>query len=319
MPEVSDPKHQEFLDRAYPLIDQNAEPPGRWLVDKKWSGQSGWRTRHGDSEVRWSYGEPHYASNVLLADGTRIDVQKCMGSPSPFRYRLSGEPRRWLHGTIDIQFERVTFTPGEQPSYKPPAKSEHSNLEFDLAHDGDLRHRLADEKFADALYFYLQNGDFWKESGDRIWSCGMNQAGALVANLRGYGDTYNDYYPWGLVEPVVPADLDEIAKRIAAHGWRKATTEDKGFATEAIRREMASWEMRPEASVPDWAIRFQAAMVENPRFLDHHYRGEQRELMRRLHVLAISGRILESEFRSMYRRIYVVPRSPIPALSHSDS
>ncbi len=132
MPEVSDPKHQEFLDRAYPLIDQNAEPPGRWLVDKKWSGQSGWRTRHGDSEVRWSYGEPHYASNVLLADGTRIDVQKCMGSPSPFRYRLSGEPRRWLHGTIDIQFERVTFTPGEQPSYKPPAKSEHSNLEFDV-------------------------------------------------------------------------------------------------------------------------------------------------------------------------------------------
>jgi hypothetical protein len=307
---------QQFLDREYPFIDQNAEPPGRWRDDdvpfpgKKWSGQMGWRTRHGNSVVRWNLGRPIYVSNALLSDNTRVDVQGSGGGPSRFRYRLTGEPRRWLHGEIDIQPDEVTFTPGEQPIYEPPPESDYANLEFDLAHAHDLRGLLSDERVADALYAYLQNGEFFKEGGDRIWQCGLSNTAGLVANLRGHGDTYTDYYPHGPSEPTLPTHTDEIIKKLTALGWRKATAGDRAVAAEATRREIASWEMRPEASIPDWAAEFQAAAVRDPRFLDRHHRGEQLELMRRLHVLAVSGRISESEFRSTLARIYVVPNSP---------
>jgi hypothetical protein len=256
-----DPSFRQHLDELYPFIEQNAAPPGRWQqYDNRpgqfWSGKLGWRTRHGDAVVMWSLARPSRAWGVRLADGTVIEAEATMGSPLPWRYQLPGALRRWLHGTVEIRPEGVTFAPGEQPKYEPPAVGDSPNLEADLAGHDALRHRLIDEQFAEMLYAYLANGDFWKLGGERIWSIGMSRGGALVANLRGYGDTYIDYYPYGASGPVSEATremrrrfgqpelspeeaavqaqrlawFNEITELLQAVGWRRATEEDMAVA-----------------------------------------------------------------------------------------
>src|ERR1022692_392261 len=62
---------QQFLDRYYPFIEQEQEPPGRFAPSEKLGGllagqgQSGWRTRHGHAVVIWSLGKPNEVENAL--------------------------------------------------------------------------------------------------------------------------------------------------------------------------------------------------------------------------------------------------------------
>ena len=349
-----DSSFRQLLDDHYPFIEQGAEPPGRFQQYRNgpgqtWSGESGWRTRHGDAVVMWSLGRPNRVWSARLADGTAIEAMATLGSPSPWRYQLAGEPRRWVHGTVEIGPDRVTFTSGQQPTYQPPPPDEIPNLEVDLARQDEFRRRLANELFADLFYWYLANHEFGKEGGERIWPIGLSSAGALVANLRGHGDTYIDYYPHGGAGPVTdqmrqarrrlgkpemsPEEatvqqqkldwLDEIGEMLRALGWRKATPADKATAAAFTRRDLALWEQRPEAARPDWTQKMVVepkaegwtmvrqglleSMTEKER--QEHQELVSRALEKRLYRLAISGRISESEWRSMFARILAIPRN----------
>jgi hypothetical protein len=317
-------------DDRYPFIDQNAEPRGRLRhhasgVGQVWSGKSGWRTRHGNAVVVWSRGRPIRVWNALLADGTEVDASPTGISASSWRYRLPGKPRRWQHGTAEIRSDGVSFTPGEPPPYVPPVAIDGPNLEADLAHDDALRRRLADEAFADVLFAYLRNGEFWKEGGERIWSIGHSSAGALVANLRGHGDIYTDYYPFGGAEKAAVQEKmatwsAEITSMLQVLGWRRATVEDKTVAATYTRRDLASWEERPAGETPAWATKLRPPSAQRGRVILRAQSGQmtdqQRErheeivsqsLQKRLYALAISGRITEAEYRSMARRIHQIP------------
>jgi hypothetical protein len=286
---------RKHLDDLYPFIDQSAEPPGRWRPSEwhpgqSWSGKMGWRTRHGDAVVRWNLGKPVHISNARLSDRSEVEAQATMGSPLPWRYRLPGAPRRWQHGTVEIRSDGVTFTPGEPPDYAPPAPTDGPNLEADLARDEALRRRLADDAFADVLYAYLKNGEFWKEGGDRIVGVGLSGGGGLVANLRGHGDTYIDYYPHGGAGPITEttrearrrfgkpemlpeeaavqekklAWFDEITNTLRALGWRRATAEDKATAAAETRRALTALEERIAAEMPEWATKVRPPTPPSP-------------------------------------------------------
>ena len=115
---LSDTEHQASLDRNFPFIERDSEPPGRWVSDplgKKWDGQTHWSTRHGDAVVRWSLGEPCRIDFALYPDRTRGVVQK--NGYGRWR-RLAVNARNWIHGTIQIKADDVTFSDGEQPIYK---------------------------------------------------------------------------------------------------------------------------------------------------------------------------------------------------------
>jgi hypothetical protein len=346
------PALRKQFDELYPFIDQHAAPPGQWRsnesgLGQSWSGKMGWRTRHGDAVVMWSLGKPALVWNALLPDGTVTKAQATMGSPSPWRYQLPGEPRRWMHGTVDIGPDRVTFVPGQQPTYEPPPANDIPDLEVDLAQHGELRRRLANERFADVLYAYLKNGEFWKEGGEQICLIGLSSGGGLVANLRGHGDTYIDYYPRGGEGPVTEtmrqarrslgapemspeeaavqeqklAWFSEITEILRTIGWRRATAEDKAAAAAFTRRDLALWEQRPEASRPEWAQRFVEPKAQGLRVVRQGLREKMTEqqrrehdelvsgtLEKRLYHLAVSGRISQPEWRSMSARIARVPR-----------
>ncbi|MBR0871838.1 hypothetical protein JQ633_15845 [Bradyrhizobium tropiciagri] len=343
----TDAQVREYLDRSYPFIEQNAPPPGRWTSyennqpGRKWTGASRWSVRHGEAVVRWSLGEPHYVTGAKLADGALVNASRV--DSDNWRYQVSEKPRRWVHGTIDIGPDRVVFTPGKQPGYSTPVPHQYPDLEVDLAGDEALRARLLDEDFADALYAYLKNQSFFKEGGDRIQSMGLSGTAGMVANLRGQGDVYTDYYPHGGRVPLSDLshathremDAEEAAREAALTarfveikaildrlGWRRATLEDRKFAAVATRSDLGSWEARPEGSAPDWAARIPAPrlsppgairLVAKPRSqMTEAERARDEEiasgtLRKRLHSLAMSGRISEIEYREMVGRIANIP------------
>lgn len=328
---------RKHLDRHYPFIDQGAEPP---------QGKIGWRTRHGSAVVLWQGKRPIRVWHALLPNGAAVEASANMGSPLPWRYRLSGEPRHWQHGTVEIRDDGVTFTPGELPPYDPPVIVDGPDLEVDLAGDEAFRRRLADENFADTLYGYLKNGEFWKEGGERIWVIGLSRAGSLVARLRGHGDIYLDYYPYGRAAPLTDAMLemrrrlgheltpeqaavqaerkarfDEIANMLRSIGWRRATAEDKATAAIYTRRDLAAWEERPSSDAAEWAqklrpqsppqgrvvLRARPAREMSDQERERHEEIASQSLQKRLYALAISGRIVEPEYHSMTQRISQIP------------
>jgi len=345
---LTDAQVRENLDRSYPLIEQDALPPGCWKPyengnpGQKWTGQSRWSVRHGESIVRWGYGKPEHVTDANLVDGTHVDASSVGDG---WRYKISESPRRWQHGTIDIRQDGVTFTLGEQPKYATPTSSDHPSLYVDMAGDNALRERLLDADFADALYAYLKNQELFKEGGERIWSNGLSGTAGFIANLRGQGDVYTDYYPHGgrlplselphaartrpqltpqeaAFEAALTARFAEIKTIVARLGWRLATAEDRNIAAAATRRDLASWEARPEGTVPDWVAKIQAPrppptgavrlLAIHPSQMNEAERARDQEtatnaLPKRLHSLAISGRISDTEYWSMTGRIARIP------------
>jgi hypothetical protein len=339
---LTDEQVRAFFDQHYPFIEQNEEPPGHVVANddgrpgQRWSGQSGWRTRHGTSIVRWRLGRPVFASGADLADGTRVDVQN-VGN---WRYQISDNPRCWVHGTVDIRPDGVTFTPGEQSKYIAPAPSGHPDLAVDLKGDDEVRERLIGADFADTLYGYLKNGEFFKEGGDWIWSTGMASAAGIVANLRGQGDVYTDYFPHGGREPLPPfarrrltpeqaafeaalsdrfLEIEAIVTRLS---WRRVKEEDRQIDAATTRRDLALWEERPQGVAPAWAAKMHAPRPRSPgaiRLLKNRREPtteaertrfdeiENQTLEIRLYSLATSGRITEAEYRSMVIRIARIP------------
>jgi hypothetical protein len=335
---LTDEEVQEFLDRNYPFIEQNESPPGRAVPNDdgrpglKWSGESGWRTRHGASIVRWQLGRPVFVASANLADGAAVDVQYV----GTWRYLVSNNPRRWTHGVVDIRPDSVTFTPSEQPEYVAPDPTGHPDLAVDLKSDDMVKERLIDADFADALYGYLKNGQFFKDGGDCICSIGMAGAAGIVANLRGQGDVYLDYFPNGGREPLPISnqhgltpeqaafeavlsnrfvEIEAVVKRL---NWRRVREEDRDIDAATTRRDLALWEERPQDIVPDWAAKMHAPRLRNPKEMrlsnlrreamtqaerTRFDENENQALEMRLHSLVTSGRITEAEFRSMVIRI----------------
>ena len=91
------------------------------------------------------------------------------------------------------------------------------SLEKDLE---QLRDKLADKKYAQAVYAALCNNEFIKE--DKLWSCTWRYAGGIVARLRGLNEDYMHYYCSGILddEVVIEGEItDEVREDFADLGW----------------------------------------------------------------------------------------------------
>ncbi|MET7245842.1 hypothetical protein ABZT49_21040 [Methylobacterium sp. EM32] len=94
---------------------------------------------------------------------------------------------------MEIKEDDVAFHDGVQPVYEPPAPDP-SDLEAVLARDPDFLAALENDRFAQAIYAIFQNRTFIEDRSGRAWMCGDRQAAHLVADLRGRGESYHDYY-----------------------------------------------------------------------------------------------------------------------------
>lgn len=92
------------------------------------------------------------------------------------------------------------------------------DLEVDLE---QLRPKLKEYKYAQAVYAALCNNEFEKE-GEK-WSCSWRYAGEMVARLRGEKECYLDYYCSGIADKEgIPEGkiTDEVRKDIEQLGWK---------------------------------------------------------------------------------------------------
>ncbi len=218
---LSDEEQQASLDKNFPFIEQNAELPGRWVPDtlspipggKTWHGQKHWSTRHGDAVVRWGLGEPYRIDFALYPDQSRGVVQK--NGYGRWR-RLAKNARNWIHGTIQINTADVVFRDGEQLIYTPPQITSVPDLEADLAHDAGFLEALQDDGFADATYEILKRDHFYR-SGLPGWRPGGASSARLVADLRGLGECFSDWHPWGGSRD--ETHLRSVLAHLAGMGW----------------------------------------------------------------------------------------------------
>jgi hypothetical protein len=209
---LSGEEHKAFLDKHYPFIEQGMEPPGRYAPTPQmhgvmtWSGQSGWRTRHGPVVVWWNLGKAFKAESVHYRDGTRGIAQHTLD----YGWRRQAtDGRRWIHGEIEIRPDDVVFTDGTQPVYTPPQATDGPNLEAELACDAEFLNALQGDRFANAVYVVFRNRTFYKGVDERSWSCGDRQAARLVRDLRGLGESYQDWFPHGELSGTYPDDRPE--------------------------------------------------------------------------------------------------------------
>ena len=211
----------EYLDKNYPFIEQEREPPGRFAPDQRingmlaWQGPSGWRTRHGEATVVWSLGKPLQVQNTLYPDWTRGEARNTLDHG--FRRRGGGD-RLWIYGRIEVQPSEVAFIDGDQPVYQPPPQGEVPNLEADLARDPAFLTAIKDDRFALAVLNVFENRSFYKGDDTRAWICGLRSSAALVADLRDRGESYQDYYPGhASLAGTYPDDRPDIERRFRTH------------------------------------------------------------------------------------------------------
>jgi hypothetical protein len=204
---------QAILDTNYPFIDQ---APGRWVPDpnlpggQKWVEEPHWSTRHGAAIVRWSLGNAIRVESARYPDGSRGVAEHKLDFG--WRRRASDD-RHWIHGRVDIQPADVAFIDGTQPVYSPPKDDGVPNLEAELARDTEFLREIQDDRFANAVYVVLRNRTFYKGSDGRAWACGDRQAARLVRDLRGLGESYQDWFPRGGLAGAYPDDLAEHRSR----------------------------------------------------------------------------------------------------------
>ncbi len=286
-----------YLEKRYPLIEQDAEPPGR-SVDGIWEGQMDWRTRHGQAVVLWSFGRPHAVRNALYPDGTRGDVDHVFDHG--FRRPGSGQ-RLWIYGHVEVLPDDVMFVDGEQPLYEPPAQTDEPNLEADLANDPLFMEALQNHWFARAFYKVFRNRAFYKGTDERAWTCGDRRAARLVAGLRNRGESYQDFYldydfpgTWpddfgsrertlleeieGLAKPAEPVEYPTPPFTSIENGKSiKVETEDQ-FRAFLERRKR-----RSEAGPSEWDLMRQKFLQQTKDQLQRLRRNENADVFARLH------------------------------------
>jgi hypothetical protein len=100
-----------------------------------------------------------------------------------------------------------------------------------------FRQKIQDKTYAQNVYAALCNmrwqpTEVWPVLKDEYWSCSWRSAGGIVADLRGSGEDYMDYYCSGIGDGLGNGDADrtrgyvpegtvtdEICNDFAALGW----------------------------------------------------------------------------------------------------
>lgn len=111
------------------------------------------------------------------------------------------------------------------------------DLYEDIQADAEVMAKLQDPRYAQNVYAALCNmrwqpAEVWPVLSEEYWSCSWRSAGGLVADLRGGGEDYMDWYCSGIGSGLGNGDedgskgyvgegevTDEIRKDFARLGW----------------------------------------------------------------------------------------------------
>lgn len=247
----------QFLDGRLPSLAPSKNPPPDRVIETINGGQvvlgcDNFRTRHGDAVVWCGADGPR---RVWDAEGPNGPVH-CRHSCG-WR-RRSDNGRGWWPGTVEILSDRVRFIDANSLSPKPPQHDDTTfQLHSDLLLSREFMQQVQDDAFACDLYFMLLNREINQIGIAERQGHSFRTIAGMIADVRGVGEYYLDFYPDGLWP--VPSGLEKpsTAAALKAAGWRLVTSEDR-FEEHCLGWELLrAYETRRETKLPDWAKDFQ--------------------------------------------------------------
>lgn len=164
-----------------------------------------------------------------------------------------------------------------------------------LAACDDFRELVANRAWAEQAYLMFPNR-LWRSGGKRF-NMSWRAAGTFVADVRGKGETYLDFYIpycWGTLKDDAPMQ-DRLAALFAQVGWTEIGEAGRAELFLEALRLIAVCERRPAEGVPDW---YRAVHEREPS-----PSAKPIELIRQVHRLADEGKITSVEFGSVISAI----------------
>ena len=278
-----------------PVVDVGGPFPGGWKLDEEsgyrvWKGEMNWVTLHGDAKVRWMLGSPMAAFGAMLRDGGRIErVETFSPAHKDWWRRPNQTGDGYVSGRLSIEQHGVVFTDEPMPEVKG-----RGGLEDDIeAHPKGVE-LLRDDGFAGALNEYMKNKDFRRDGeSDGKWGLSFRSIAGMIAEIRGIGESYTDFYPWGVDH--TETDTRRVEAFIAELGWHAMTSEEIAADHSKAMEMLEEIEKRDEGVVPK-SERVGIDYESRPR----RDRGKPSD---RMHAASASGRATAEEhnrFFSLY-------------------
>ncbi len=274
-------------DGLGPVVPAAGPAPGRrtWKPDGTmgpWEGETCWRTVHGDATLCWRRGEPVRAFAVAHAsDGPLAEVEAFPRRDGVWR-RPTAEG--YAVGTLDVRDDGIAFVDGPVPPFAPrrmPGDGEPPDLEAELGRDTDFLGLVRDDAFAAAVCDGLRNRDLVRsDAPDRPWLMSYGRIAGMVADMRGRGEAYTDWYPYP--RDTTPAAVAAFEAVVARLGWRDLDSDDAALHARLLADLMAEVDARPAGPCPDWASRFGTPAGNEP--------------YERMAKAAVEGRITRDEW-----------------------
>jgi len=284
------------LPEGLPFLDPEGLFPGGWVEDARglrtWQGETAWLTRHGDAVVHWLLGKPHSVYGAVLPGGERIDLCETW-SPARTDYWRRPYPsgKGYVTGLLKISDDGVVFTDAPLPDRDLEM---YDGLAEAMADHPRARELFLDDRFAGAANDYFRNAGFRRDGADDpAWSISFRGIGRVIAEIRGIGESYVDFY---LGEHEYDeADEARVVAFLEELGWHRMTPEEEAADHAAALALLAEVEARVEGSVPE------ADRPEPVKFLKEPGDGARPSM--RLHRAANEGKVTRAEKDAFFARV----------------
>lgn len=280
------------------ILAKGQPKPGGY-VDKNetqtstWSGVVSWGTIHGSATVKWVLGHAHGIWGAVRPDGTVVDYCEISSPYGSASWRFKNEDgRSYTHGTVKITDDGVTFTAVDGlPVYSPGTRPD--SLEAALAADPIFIGRLQDDAFAYAANDYLSDRIFRRDTASEgRWSMTPRQIAKMIADMRGLGETYVDFYRFsGPFSAKHTVEFEETLERI---GWHVLVPEEYAVDHASALKLLANAEARASGSVEA------ADRPKIYKLMSARAARRAADPINRMHVAASEGRVDQSEFAAFF-------------------
>lgn len=276
-----------------PVVDAAGPYPGGWRQKdgasvKTWQGETSWITRHGDGTVRWLLGRPVAAYGASLAGAGTLERCETF---SPFDQQFWRRPNPYgpgyVTGLLTISNDGIVFV--DAP--RPVDDEEPIGIIADMLAHPDAKALFQKDGFAGAFNEYLRNADFRRNGTDDLgWSASFRAIGGIIANIRGIGESYLDFY---LHAPAFSeADTADVEALLEAVGWHRMSDQELASQHSQALALLEEIEARPDGAIPmDQRIGLATDRdrVANPRSASG-----------RMHIASIDGKATAEEHHRFF-------------------
>lgn len=269
------------------IIPHDVNMPGNWLPlgeggDLIWVGPDQWASEHGLARVEWLADKPINIMGALLEDGARGYLFKKGHPARNGAWRCAIGKGQWVHGRIEIRRDDVCFFKDDR--MKPPPAPKGSIADR-ISSSEVVKSYAKTEQGAQDLYAALA-GNSWSDGVGNRQSFTWAEAASLVAEARGMGEIYSDFFLSG-GEGFVTGKCRVTLAKAGLHLRPREFTDREHEAEEIL----LMCERRPVSMRPHW--------YESIKPLTSHPLGD------RMHLCAHRGQVGYQEWDHFWETVYV--------------